>query len=67
MVPEDDGTTGGTREARPYTTLLIACVVAAASLGARFVSHVAHEALVAKSGTTRLAGAHSRRLLGGAS
>ncbi|MGD0524843.1 MAG: hypothetical protein ABSE49_06860 [Polyangiaceae bacterium] len=41
MIPEDDGTTEDSQELRPYSTLLIACAIAAGKLGARFVSRSA--------------------------
>jgi hypothetical protein len=48
MIPEDDGTTVGSQELRPYSILLIACALAAGKLGALFVSRAVHEVFGAK-------------------
>jgi hypothetical protein len=46
---------------------LIACALAAGTLGARFVSHAARGMFVAREHTSRLAAAQSRGLIGIAS
>jgi hypothetical protein len=67
MLPEDDGTTDGCRDPRPYSILLIACVLAAGKLAARFVSHVAREVFVVRGPASQLGAAYSRGLQGSAS
>lgn len=64
---DDDGTADGNREHRPYSTLLVACVLATGKLGARFVAHAARRIIVMKGHRSHFDAVYARGLQGNAS
>jgi len=49
MFPEDDGTTEGNEDRRPYATLVAACVLAAGKLGIELLSRTVRGARVTRA------------------